>query len=142
MINRNALREEYKKVVKGDKFRFEHLKDLELLDACIRETLRLHPPIVSIMRKVTKPVTYKNYVIPAGDYLCGSPAISQLDPNVYENPMLFDPYRWVGKKDDDSSTIDYGFGSVPLSGAKSSYLPFGAGMDRAFSNSVITMNLW
>ncbi|KAL7750809.1 Lanosterol 14-alpha-demethylase [Sorochytrium milnesiophthora] len=117
---------------------FEKLKQLELLDACIRETLRLRPPIIVIMRKVIQPVQFRDYVIPAGHYLCASPAISQLDPAAYPDPMTFNPYRWLNKDDakmteqrklENETGEDFGWGAVGGS-AKSNYLPFGAGRHR------------
>jgi sterol 14-demethylase len=41
--------------------------EMDLLHNCMKETLRMHPPLVLLMRKVKKPVQYKEYTIPAGD---------------------------------------------------------------------------
>ncbi|KAJ3370272.1 Lanosterol 14-alpha-demethylase [Allomyces arbusculus] len=120
---------------------FDLLKRLPLLDACIRETLRLRSPIYAIMRKVVRPVEIMGHVVPAGHYLCASPAVSQRDPEVYEDPMAFKPRRWLDTSNnaqmqkilraetDMAAAEDFGFGVVGGS-ARSNYLPFGAGRHR------------
>lgn len=121
-----------------------------LLDAVVRETLRLHPPIHSIMRKVLSPMPVpttlaapdsaaskradRAFVIPAGHYVMAAPGVSQVDPKVWRDADKFDPFRWMGKGDDnpgqnaadEGEKVDYGWGVVS-SGANSPYLPFGAG---------------
>jgi hypothetical protein len=48
----------------------EHFEHMPLLHACVRETLRLRPPIMAIMRRVKKEVVIeaegRRYVIPKG----------------------------------------------------------------------------
>jgi sterol 14-demethylase len=101
---------------------YEEMKDLDVLNSVIRETLRMHPPIHSIMvsfslfsfwselnanfqRKVISdmpvpgtlaaPSKDRGYIIPKGHYVLASPAVSQLDPEFWKNPREFDPYRWT-----------------------------------------------
>ncbi|KAI9143253.1 lanosterol 14-alpha demethylase erg11 [Paraphysoderma sedebokerense] len=120
-----------------DGITFDKLKQMVLLDSVIRETLRLRPPIIMIIRKVMEDIHYQGYVIPKGHYLGASPAVSQLDESVYTNATKFDPYRWIktDEKMDDllkkekEQGLDYGFGIVGGS-ARSHYLPFGAGRHR------------
>ncbi|KAI9159352.1 Lanosterol 14-alpha-demethylase [Blastocladiella emersonii ATCC 22665] len=121
---------------------FDVLKRCELLDAVLRETLRIHPPITSIMRKVVQPIEYKGYVIPAGHYIAAAPVVSALQDDMYENPTQWLPSRWLASSTGkDGARIqsalqaeaaggdDYGFGVVGGS-ARSHYLPFGAGRHR------------
>ena len=114
---------------------FDNLKELKVLDSCLRETLRLHPPIITVMRKVVKPIAYKDFVIPVGDFLCASPAVTQLDPTLYPDPYTWNPHRWSSEdltNEDElkgsGESIDYGFGVMKTGSAKSPYLPFGAGI--------------
>ncbi|KXS21615.1 cytochrome P450 [Gonapodya prolifera JEL478] len=114
---------------------FDHLKKLPLLEACIKEILRIRPPLIAAMRKVTRDVVFNGYTIPAGDTIIGSPCISQLDETLYPEPEKFDPYRFYKKADPGASAAgdnsEWTFAdSYDTKGAKSSYLPFGAGRHR------------
>ena len=112
----------------SEPFDFAGIKELHLHDLVVKETLRLRPPIIVIMRKVLQPIEYKNYVIPAGHYVAASPALSQLDPDVFPKPNEFRPERF-----DEDTTIhkqeewDYHATKDIGTGTKSHYLPFGAG---------------
>ncbi|KAI9597093.1 hypothetical protein BDF19DRAFT_470964 [Syncephalis fuscata] len=131
---------------------YEHLRDMKLLDSVVRETLRLRPPIITAMRKVQRPMTIAGgkYVVPAGNYIGSSPALTQLDAAYFKEPLKFEPTRWLNSshlEDDESNgafnanddksgdTVDYGFGNIKLSGARNPYLPFGAGRHRCIGES-------
>uniref|UniRef100_A0A8C6PP64 Lanosterol 14-alpha demethylase n=1 Tax=Nothobranchius furzeri TaxID=105023 RepID=A0A8C6PP64_NOTFU len=45
---------------------FDQLKDLSLLERCLKETLRLRPPIMTMMRMARTPQTAAGYDIPVG----------------------------------------------------------------------------
>uniref|UniRef100_A0A7M4F4F4 Lanosterol 14-alpha demethylase n=1 Tax=Crocodylus porosus TaxID=8502 RepID=A0A7M4F4F4_CROPO len=45
---------------------YDQLKDLNLLDRCLKETLRLRPPIMTMMRMARTPQTVAGYTIPPG----------------------------------------------------------------------------
>jgi len=132
------------------------MRDLPLLDAAIRETLRLHPPIHSIMRYVRDdvpvPPTYAapskdgSFIVPQGHYVLASPLVSQMDPKVWKEPTKWDPYRWSDPEgvasqalktyvDGDGEKIDFGFGAVSK-GTESPYQPFGAGRHRCIGEQV------
>ncbi|WFD32475.1 sterol 14alpha-demethylase [Malassezia sp. CBS 17886] len=133
-----------------------------LLDAVVRETLRLHPPIHSIMRKVKTdipvPATLAApsvaagrkgdnapYIIPKGHYVMAAPGVSQVDPDIWEDSDRFNPYRWLGQqgKELDSGTdeqVDFGWGMVSA-GANSPYLPFGAGRHRCIGEQFAYLQL-
>lgn len=135
-----------------------------LLDAVVRETLRLHPPIHSIMRKVMAPITVpatmstsagsgrkmdsETLVIPAGHYVMAAPGVSQRDPKIWAQHDDFDPHRWLNEKGptlqpeagDGDDTVDYGWGAVS-SGSNSAYLPFGAGRHRCIGESFAYLQL-
>ncbi|ORX98854.1 lanosterol 14-alpha demethylase [Basidiobolus meristosporus CBS 931.73] len=108
---------------------FNDLNKCKVLDNLVRETLRMHTPIVAIMRKVVQEVSYpkSDIVVPKGHYLCASPIITQLSEEHFENPMQFDITRWnsINSEEEDDSI----FGTAGK-GAKNPYLPFGAGRHR------------
>ncbi len=125
---------------------YDALKQLNLLDACIKETLRVRPPIIVHMRKVLKDVEYKGMIIPEGNYLCGSPAVSALDETVYPNATEWDPYRFFSKETGDVTNSGPGewayekFDAAEKS-ARSNYLPFGAGRHRCIGESFAYVQL-
>ncbi|KAJ2957324.1 hypothetical protein NQZ79_g6950 [Umbelopsis isabellina] len=118
---------------------FDNLKELTLLEACVRETLRLHPPIFTMMRKViADKLVYEKtgHTIPKDHVLFAAPGVTQVDDKYFHNPTKYDPYRWIEKTDPvhamevgADANEDYGFGAVGIS-SKSPFLPFGAGRHR------------
>ncbi|KAF8588230.1 lanosterol 14-alpha-demethylase [Ramaria rubella] len=141
---------------------YEELKKLPLLDSVIRETLRLHPPIHSIIRKVISDMTVpptlaahpdesRTYIIPKGHYVVACPAVAQMDVRVWKNPETWDPYRWLDASGvaaqaqslydgHDGEKIDYGFGQVSK-GTESMYQPFGAGRHRCIGEQFAYLQL-
>ena len=135
---------------------YEELRNLPLLDSVIRETLRMHPPIHSIMRYVRDDVPVPPtlaapskdgvYIVPKGNYVLASPSISQMDPKVWKDADKWDPYRWNDSDgiaaqalkmyvDENGEKVDYGFGAVSK-GTESPYQPFGAGNHRCIGEQV------
>jgi len=132
------------------KMTYDEMKNLPVLDAVIRETLRMHPPIHSIIRKVIAPIDVPPtlaaptkdtaYQIPKGYYVLSSPAVSQVDAQVWKNATSWEPGRWSDADgvaadeyakytEDTGEKVDYGFGLISK-GTESQYLPFGAGRHR------------
>ena len=67
----------------GGKLCYEALMEMQLLENCIKETLRMFPPLVVLMRKVlSADVSYKGYTIPKGDLVCISAAVQNRLPEV------------------------------------------------------------
>jgi sterol 14alpha-demethylase len=131
---------------------YDELRQLPLLDTVIRETLRIHPPIHSIMRKVRQSVPVPDtlaptsMVVPAGHYVLACPAVSQVDPLVWKDPLKWDPSRWQDAEgvaqqafkmyeDQNGEKVDFGFGAVSK-GTDSPYQPFGAGRHRCIGEQV------
>ncbi|KAH8675654.1 cytochrome P450 [Xylariales sp. PMI_506] len=119
---------------------YEDLAKLPLNQAIIKETLRLHAPIHSIMRAVKQPmpVPGTKYVIPEDHVLLAAVGVSGTDPQYFPEPDLWEPRRWIKghplsprhiKSEAEEETVDYGYGLVSK-GAASPYLPFGAGRHR------------
>jgi len=103
--------------VGADELTFEHLQQLDLVHNCVKEALRLHPPLIMLMRKAKKDVPVKTdsgkeFVIPKGDTVITSPAVAQRLPHVFSNPDKFDPDRFApGREEDKKWPFAYlGFG--------------------------------
>ena len=140
---------------------YDDLSALKLLDAVVRETLRLHSPIHSIMRKARTDIPVPSafstlsstaskhddgvaFVVPKGDILLASPMVSQLGPAIWTDPESWDPLRWYDEKGtaamasrqyQEGNKVDFGFGLVGK-GTSSPYLPFGAGRHRCIGEQV------
>lgn len=66
---------------------------MKLLHNCVKEALRLHPPLVLLMRHVEEPFEYKGMQIPQDHVLLVSPSVAHRMPSVYANPDVYDPDR-------------------------------------------------
>lgn len=135
------LYQEIQKIL-GDKHEltYDDLQKLDLVNSTIKETLRLHMPLHSIFRKVTRslPVPNTSYVVPKGHYVLISPGFAMTNEKYFPNAQEFQPHRWDDIKSIDggislptgtTETVDYGFGKISK-GVSSPYLPFGGGRHR------------
>ncbi|KEY71026.1 hypothetical protein S7711_00850 [Stachybotrys chartarum IBT 7711] len=130
---------------------YEDLSKLTLHQAIIKETLRMHAPIHSILRAVKQPMAVPGtkYVIPPSHTLLSSPHVSATDPSYFPNPSLWDPHRWEAdspnapnmvRSGEEEEKVDYGYGLVSK-GGKSPYLPFGAGRHRCIGEQFANVQL-
>ncbi|ODQ49555.1 hypothetical protein PICMEDRAFT_71099 [Pichia membranifaciens NRRL Y-2026] len=134
------------KSVLGDRseLTYDDLQKLDLVNSTIKETLRLHMPLHSIFRKVTRnlPVPNTSYVVPKGHYVMISPGYTMINERYFPNAGEFQPHRWDDIKSIDGGIslpatsnggsdeqVDYGFGKISK-GVASPYLPFGGGRHR------------
>ncbi len=124
---------------------YDDLEKLPLITNVIRETLRIHPPIHSIMRKVKNPMPIEgtNWVIPPSHCVLAAPGTISIDPHYFPDPEKWDPHRWeniVDPEESENEKTDYGYGLVST-GANSSYLPFGAGRHRCIGEHYAYLQL-
>jgi len=127
---------------------YEEMKELPVLDGIIRETLRVHSPIHTIMRTVVSDIVVPralaapsedgHYIIPKGHTAVASPAFTHVDRKIWKDHAEWDPYRWIDPNGEAAlalqeyltgEKVDYGYGSVSK-GTESVYQPFGAGRHR------------
>lgn len=108
------LREESRAFARGGAISLERLRELPLLGQAIRETLRLHPPLVLVPRRTLEPVEFAGWRIPAGVNVGISTAFTHRMPELWTNPEAFDPDRFSEARAEDRR--------VPFS-----WIPFGGG---------------
>ena len=77
----------------GGELGFAALRELPLLERFLFETLRIHPPLVTLMRRVLRDFPYKGVVVPEGDTIVVSPYVAHRIPELYPDPERFDPAR-------------------------------------------------
>lgn len=95
---------------------FDTVGKMEYLTNCIKETLRMYPPLVMLMRQALEDVEVtsegKKYIIPKGDMVITSPAVQSRMPSVFKNPDLFDPDRFGPDRNEHKPPFAYlGFGA-------------------------------
>ena len=142
------LYREQLRVLGGDttaELTYEHLQSLPLVKYVIQETLRLHPSIHSIMRKVKNPLPIEGteWVIPPSHVLLAAPATMGKSDEYFPKADVWDPHRWehiADPHDSEKEKMDYGYGLVST-GADSTYLPFGAGRHRCIGEQFAYLQL-
>ena len=128
---------------------YDSLQRLPLNSQVVKETLRLHAPIHSIMRKVKSPIQVPDtkYTIPETHVLLAAPGVSSKTATHFDDPGTWEPHRWdagasLSSMDnaDEDDKIDYGYGLVSK-GTSSPYLPFGAGRHRCIGEAFAYVQL-
>jgi sterol 14-demethylase len=100
----------------GEELSFASLRAIPALDRFVFEALRLHPPLVTLMRHVRKDFDYKGCTIPAGDTIVISPYAAHRIPEIFPDPERFDPHR-------------------PEPKSVFAYIPFGGGRRKCVGNA-------
>lgn len=125
---------------------YADLDKLPLLHNVVKETLRLHGSIHSILRKVKNPLPVAGtpYVIGSDKVLLSSPMVTATSDEFFTDARSWNPHRWDErpKADGDAQedVVDYGYGAT-TSGTRSPYLPFGAGRHRCIGERFAYLNL-
>ena len=149
------LLKEQKEVLGNEPLTYENLNKLQFNAKVVKETLRLHAPIHSILRQVKSPMSItaatpsseKTYVIPTNHRLLAAPGVTSRVAEYFPEPMLWEPHRWdeghplaFQGVDAKEELFDYGYGMISK-GAGSPYLPFGAGRHRCIGEQFAYVQL-
>lgn len=84
---------------------FQSLRQVPNLENVIKESLRLHPPLIILMRKVLHDFQYKGYTFKAGNFVCAAPPVTHRVDSIFPNPELFDPDRYSDERAEDRQTM-------------------------------------
>ena len=107
---------------------------MPLLHACTRETLRLRPPIMQLMRNVREPLDVtangKTFTIPKGAQVCVSPSFNGRNKDEWEESFKFKPERFMHEQEDGSVKVTHGEQLENGDTQKFKWVPFGAGRHR------------
>jgi cytochrome P450 len=80
------------------------------LDAVVKETLRLRPPVPVVVRSLLEPMRLGGYDLPAGTTVAPCIHLIHRDPRWYEQPERFLPERFVGTQPGTYTWIPFGGG--------------------------------
>ncbi|KAI7753710.1 hypothetical protein M8C21_030036, partial [Ambrosia artemisiifolia] len=121
----HQLREEHEAIIKAKKqsgetdLSWNDYKKMEFTQCVINETLRFGNVVRFLHRKAIKDVRYKGYDIPCGWKVLPVIAAVHLDPTHFDQPQLFNPWRW-------QNTCSTSSTGAALASANN-FMPFGGG---------------
>ncbi|KAJ9186155.1 hypothetical protein P3X46_005690 [Hevea brasiliensis] len=130
----SAVLEEQKALMRkhGNKVDHDILSEMDVLYRCIKEALRLHPPLIMLLRSSHSDFSVttregKEYDIPKGHIVATSPAFANRLSHIYKDPDRYDPDRFaVGREEDKAagafSYISFGGGRHGCLGEPFAYL--------------------
>ena len=92
----------------------DDIKQMHYLEAVIKESLRLRPPVPTIIRAIKEDLNLGKYTIPKGVSLCLLIDSLHQDPDIFAEPLLFKPERFLSEGNSSLNPF--------------AYLPFSAGV--------------
>jgi sterol 14alpha-demethylase len=101
----------------GQQVSFQALREIPRLEAAIKEALRLHPPLILLLRAATRDMEVLGYRVPAGALVGATPAISNRMAEDFPEPDAFLPERYAQPRQEDLIN-------------RWTWIPFGAGRHR------------
>lgn len=117
------LKEELEEIYSdGTQISLGSMREIPRLEKFINEVLRLHPPLVILMRRVMEDVEYNGYLLEEGKTVAVSIYESHMDPDYFPDPLTFDPHR-----DEPEQMF--------------AYIPFGGGRHKCAGNAFALLQL-
>ncbi|KAL2228820.1 UNVERIFIED_CONTAM: putative (S)-N-methylcoclaurine 3'-hydroxylase isozyme 2 [Sesamum indicum] len=111
----HELRHEIENMVDGD-IKNASLCHMPYLQACLKETLRLHPPTLFVIpRRALESCTVNNYVVPKDSVILINNWALARDTTIWDEPLKFKPKRFLVSKLELKGNLQFEF------------IPFGAG---------------
>jgi sterol 14alpha-demethylase len=112
----------------GNEVSYQVLREMPTLQAAIKEALRLHPPLILLLRVAKQQLTVGDYTIEPGQLVGASPAVSNRLDESFPDPETFRPQRYI---DPNSEDLDNRW----------NWIPFGAGKHRCVGAPFAMMQL-
>ena len=107
---------------------YQALREIELLESSLKEALRLHPPLILLLRLATTDLEVEGVSISAGKLVGASPAVSNRLPEAFPDAEEFVPERYLEPRAEDLAN--------PWN-----WIPFGAGRHRCVGAAFAMMQL-
>jgi sterol 14-demethylase len=112
----------------GSEISFQALREIPHLESALKEALRLHPPLILLLRVAMEDLTYQDFHIEAGKLVGASPSICNRIPEDFPEPDAFVPSRYLNGREEDRAN--------PWT-----WIPFGAGRHRCVGANFAMMQL-
>jgi sterol 14-demethylase len=112
----------------GSEVSFQALRSIPVLESALKETLRLHPPLIILMRVVVEEIELAGHRIPPGTVVAASPRVSNRIAEDFPEPESFDPRRYLDPRQEDLQN-------------RWTWIPFGAGKHRCVGNAFAMMQM-
>ena len=112
----------------GQEVSFHALRQIPKLENVLKETLRLHPPLIILMRVARGEFEVAGYPIHEGEMVAASPAISNRIAENFPEPDSFIPDRYQKPRQEDLIN-------------RWTWIPFGAGRHRCVGAAFATMQI-
>lgn len=103
------------------------LRELKLVEAAVKEALRMHPPLFMLVRVAKQDFTYKGYFIAKGTWIVVSPTVAHRMPDVFTDPDTFDPDRFMPGREEDKRDF--------------AYIAFGGGRHKCLGNAFAILQI-
>jgi cytochrome P450 family 110 len=107
---RAAVEEELERVLQGGELTTASLRELRYLEAVIKESLRLYGAAPSFGRKLSQPTQIGKFELPAGVAVVGSCYVVHRNPRIWDDPLRFDPRRFLDQKARPGAFFPFGGG--------------------------------
>jgi sterol 14-demethylase len=112
----------------GSAVSFQALREIPKLEASLKEALRLHPPLILLLRVAQQQIDLGGHTIPPGTMVGATPRVSNRIAEDFPEPERFDPARYLDPRQEDLTN-------------RWTWLPFGAGRHRCVGNAFAMMQL-
>jgi len=112
----------------GQEVSFHALRQIPLLDNVVKETLRMHPPLIILMRVAKGEFEVQGHAIHDGEFVAASPAVSNRIAGDFPDPDAFNPDRYDKPREEDVIH-------------RWTWIPFGAGRHRCVGAAFGTMQI-
>jgi len=107
---------------------YQALREIPALENVLKETLRMHPPLILLPRTAMQELAVGDWLIERGKIVAVSPALSHRDPAHFRDPARFDPDRYGPGREEDRAQ-PWG------------WIPFGGGPHRCLGANFALMQL-
>jgi sterol 14-demethylase len=112
----------------GAEVSYQALREMPRLESAVKEALRLHPPLILLLRVAKEDLEVDGFAIQAGQMVGTSPSVSNRIPEDFPDADEFQPSRYLEPRQEDRTN--------PWT-----WIPFGAGRHRCVGAAFAMMQL-